>query len=337
MDFSTTYLGLPLRNPLIAGASPLTGRLDSVRALEDAGAAAIVLPSLFEEQIDAEAIAVTRAEDAHLDSFGEAISYLPDPEEFRIGPEDYLEHLRAARAAVDIPVIASLNGTTRGGWLAFARELEQAGAHALELNVYYVATDPDESGERIEAHICDMLREVRAAIGIPIAVKLSPFYTSFAHLALRLKEAGATGLVLFNRFFEPDIDTEDLETLAHLRLSDPSELLLRLRWLAILSGTVDVSLAVTGGVHSAIDAVKSLMCGAHAIQLVSVLLRRGPAALGALLEETARWLEEHEYGSAAELIGCMNLTRCPDPKAFERGNYMHILHTWEQAAGRLIR
>lgn len=331
ISLSTTYLGLSLNNPIVAGAGPLTNTADSARRLEDAGVGAIVMPSLFEEQIDAEALATTAAMETHMDSFGEAISFIPDPEAYRIGPHDYLERLRQIKQAVNIPVIGSLNGSTRGGWLSYARSIEQAGADAIELNVYYVPADCDESGEQIERHVREMVREVREAVGIPVAVKLSPFYTSLGHFALRLQEAGASGLVLFNRFFEPDIDIEELDTLSELRLSDSVELLLRLRWVAILRGQLNASLAVTGGVHSTSDVIKSIMCGADAVQMVSELLRHGPERVAVILDELAAWAEEHGYASLDEMRGSMSMQRCPDPEAFERGNYIRILQTWGPA------
>ncbi|RMH14796.1 MAG: dihydroorotate dehydrogenase-like protein, partial [Planctomycetota bacterium] len=303
IDLSTNYLGLRLTNPIIAGASPMTNSVDSAKRLEDAGAGAIVMPSLFEEQIDAEALATTAALESHMDSFGEAVSFMPEPEEYRIGPDDYLDRLRQIKEALDVPVIASLNGSTRGGWLSYAKSLEQAGADALELNVYYVPTDGDESGEQIEQHIREMVSEVRRGIAIPIAVKLSPFYTSLTNFALQLQGAGASGLVLFNRFFEPDIDIEELDTISELRLSEPVELLLRLRWVAILFGQVVCSLSVTGGVHSAADVIKSIMCGADTVQMASELLRRGHDRIAQVLDECAAWAEEHEYESLEQMRG----------------------------------
>ncbi len=325
MDLSTRYLGLDLPHPFMPGASPLVDDLDTVRRLEDAGAAAIVMHSLFEEQLMREQIATDWHMSAPADSFAEALSYLPDPESFSLGPEGYLEQLGRIRRAVAVPVIGSLNGTTLGGWLEYARLIEEAGADALELNVYRLAADPDESGDEIERQTIEMVRAVRDKVRIPLAVKLSPFYTAFAHFARRLDEAGADGLVLFNRFYQADIDLEELEAVRTLQLSDSSELLLRLRWLAILSGRLEASLAVTGGVHTAVDAVKAVLCGADAVQLVSALLRHGPEHLAAIRRDTEEWLVEHEYESLAQMRGSMNLERCPDPEAYERANYMHIL------------
>lgn len=328
MDLSTRYLGLRLPHPLIVGASPLGDTLDGVRRLEDAGAAAIVLRSLFEEQVDTEALAHHHAAERHAHSHGEAQSYFPEPDACVFGPDQYLGHLQAVKQAVGIPVIGSLNGYTPGGWLDYARQLEQAGADALELNLYFVATDAGESGAELEEQAIWMVREVRGSLRIPFAVKLSPFYTALANFALRLQEAGADGLVLFNRFFETDLDPDELEVRARLHLSDSRELLLRLRWLAVLSGIVDTSLAASGGVHTAADAVKAVMAGADAVQLVSVLLQRGPQALTDIRNGMADWLVEHEYQSLRQMQGSMGLDRAPDPKAFERANYMRVLQTW---------
>ena len=329
MNLSTKYLGFDLPHPFMTGASPLVDDLDLVRRLEDAGAAAIVMHSLFEEQLVSEQLATNDYMSAPADSFAEALSYMPSPEDFRLGPEEYLRQLSDVKAAVDVPVIASLNGTTLGGWLDYARLMAEAGADALELNVYQIATDPNEPGDALEKRTLEMLRAVKKEVKIPVAVKLSPFHTSMAHFARQLDEAGADGMVIFNRFYQADIDVEELEAARTLRLSDPSELLLRLTWLAILSGRVNASLAVTGGVHGALDAVKAIMTGAHAVQLVSALLLHGPEHLRTIREALEVWMEEHEYDSVEQMRGSMNLVHCPDPKAFERANYMHILQSWK--------
>jgi len=290
MDLSTTYLGLNLAHPLMPGASPLVDDLDMVKRLEDAGASAIVMHSLFEEQIHREQMATFEDLDAHAHAHAEAHSYLPEPYEFALGPGQYLEQIRRIKAAVRLPVIASLNGTTASGWLEYAKLIQQAGADALELNVYYMATDPKESGEQVEQRTLEMIREVKKSVSIPVAVKLSPFFSSLVHFACDLDEAEVDGLVLFNRFYQPDIDIENLEVVPRLQLSDSSELLLRLRWLAVLSGSVWASLAVSGGVHTPEDAIKSVMAGAHAVQLVSALLKQGPEHLRVVLDGMRRFM-----------------------------------------------
>jgi dihydroorotate dehydrogenase (fumarate) len=328
MDLSTEYLGFKLPHPLMPGASPLVEDLDMVRRLEDAGAAAIVMESLFEEQILAEQGVAHRHVEAHAESFAEARSYLPAPSAFHLGSEEYLEQIRKIKKAVRVPVIASLNGSSRGGWIDYARQIEHAGADALELNVYSLATATDVGGEEIERETIELVLAVRAAVGLPLAVKLSPFYSSLPHFAGRLQRAGVNGLVLFNRFYQPDIDIERLEVERTLVLSDSSELPLRLRWLAILSGRLKVSLAVTGGVHTCFDAIKAIMAGAHAVQIVSALLKHGPEHLGVIRRQMSAWLEEHEYESLRQMQGSMGLSSCPDPRSYERANYMQILQSW---------
>jgi dihydroorotate dehydrogenase (fumarate) len=329
MDLSTTYMGFELPHPLVAGAGPMSDHPDSAKRLEDAGAAAIVMRSLFEEQINEEILATHESLEMPADSFGEATSYLPDPPEFVMGPEEYLNQLSRVIEAVNIPVFGSLNGSTLGGWLEYAKLIEQAGAQALELNVYDVAADPSETGEAIERRLIEMVATVKTTLKIPLAVKLSPFYTSLANLASRIVEAGADAIVVFNRFFEPDVDFAELELQSHLLLSTSAELPLRLRWLALLSGRIDASLAVTGGVHSAEDAIKAVMCGAHAVQVVSAALKRGPACFGEMREAMSEWLMLNEYESLRQAQGSLGLLRCPNPKALERGNYMHMLQTWD--------
>lgn len=331
MNLKTKYLGFDLPHPFFPGASPLVDDLDMVRRLEDAGAAAITMRSLFEEQIVGEELATVRALEQPAESFAEALTYLPEPEDFALGPDAYLEQLQRIKGAVSVPVIASLNGTTRGGWLEFARLIRQAGADALELNVYELVTDPMESGEDVEQRTLEVVFAVREAVGdLPIAVKLSPFYTSLPNFARRLDRTGVGGLVLFNRFYQADIDVEELEVERSLHLSDSSELLLRLRWLAVLEGQVRADLAASGGVHQVEDAVKALMCGADAVQVVSALLKAGPARLAHLKAGLAEWLEAHEYENLDQLRGSMSLARCPDPHAFERANYMHLLQSWRR-------
>lgn len=332
MDLTTNYMGFHLRFPVIVGASPLSDRLDRVRRLEDAGAGAVVLRSLFEEQLTSESIATHAAlyDSAH--SYAEAGTYLPEPDDFVLGPDEYLNHLSNVRKAVDIPVFASLNGTTLGGWTRYAALMEQAGADALELNLYHVITDPDISGQEIENEAANIVRSIVSGLRIPVAAKLSPSYTSLANFARRLNQCGASGLVLYNRYYEPDIDTETLDSAPHLSLSTSSELPSRLRWIGILHDRVEASLAVTGGVHTAIDVIKSMMCGAHAVQMVSALLLNGPEYLVKLRSDIDIWLQEHEYQSLRQLCGSMSLARCPRPAVYGRGNYMHLLQTWPEEA-----
>jgi dihydroorotate dehydrogenase (fumarate) len=331
MNLTTTYLGFSLPHPLMPGASPMVDDLDMVRRLEDAGAAAIVMHSLFEEQIEA----LPAGRQAGLeDSFGESVPYMPARPVFALGPDRYLEQLRRIREAVSVPVIASLNGVTPSGWLAYALLLEEAGASALELNIYHVPTDPHEDGAAVEARVLDAFRAVRAAVRLPLAVKLSPFYSSLAHLARALDDLGADGLVLFNRFYQPDIDPEALDVVPTLQLSDPAELRLRLRWLAILHGRVSSALALSGGVHTGLDAVKAVLAGAHAVQMVSALLRHGPERLTVVRGALERWLEEHGYDSLAQAHGSLSMLRCPDPTAFERANYLRIMQSWRGGLGR---
>ncbi|HEY5677784.1 MAG TPA: dihydroorotate dehydrogenase-like protein [Myxococcales bacterium] len=328
MNLKTEYLGLKLDSPLMPGASPLPDSLDMVRRLEDAGASAIVMRSLFEEQITREMTGKIEVVESHEESFAEALSYFPKASEFSLGPDEYLDQLRSICEAVSVPVIGSLNGITARGWLDYARQIEETGADALELNVYYLATDPAEDTLAVERRTLEIVRAVRAALRIPIAVKLSPFFSALPHFVRQLQEAGADGLVLFNRFYQPDIDVENLEAEPTLHLSDPSELLLRLRWLAIVAPIVRIPLAASGGVHSGMDAIKAVMAGASAVQVVSALLKKGPEHLRTLRLEMERWMEEHEYESLRQMLGSMSLAHCPDPNAFSRANYMRILQSW---------
>jgi dihydroorotate dehydrogenase (fumarate) len=330
LDLSTTYLGLRLAHPLMPGAGPLVDDLDVVRRLEDAGAAAIVMHSLFEEQVVAEELALDRGLEGWDEVHAEATTYLPrGATGFRLGPHEYLEQLRRIKAAVAVPVIGSINGVSEGRWLEYARWVEAAGADALELNTYHMATDPLEVAAAVERRTVDLLRAVKAQVRIPVAVKLAPFYTALPSFARALEEAGADGLVLFNRFYQPDIDVERLEVVPALRLSDPSELPLRVRWLAVLSPLLArTSLACSGGVHGPLDALKAVMAGAHAVQMTSALLQRGPEHLREVLEGLRTWLEEHEYASLAQARGSMSHARCPNPQALERANYVRVLHSW---------
>jgi dihydroorotate dehydrogenase (fumarate) len=328
MNLETKYLGFKLDSPFMPGASPLADSLDVVRRLEDAGASAIVMRSLFEEQITREMTGSFHAVEAHAESSAEASSYLPKASEFALGPDEYLDQLRGICEAVRVPVIASLNGFTVSGWLDYAKQIQEAGADALELNVYYLPTDPEEGSDAVERRTLDVVQAVKGALAIPIAVKLSPFFSALPHFVRELERAGADGIVLFNRFYQPDIDAENLAAEPTLVLSDPSELLLRLRWLAIVAPKAKVPLAISGGVHSGLDAIKSVMAGASAVQVVSALLKKGPEHLRTMRVEMERWMEQHEYESLEQMRGNMSLARCPDPTAFSRANYMRILQSW---------
>jgi dihydroorotate dehydrogenase (fumarate) len=330
MDLSTKYLGLTLPHPLIVGASPLAVDVDVVRRLEDAGAAAIVMPSLFEEQITRENLGIVHDLLVDDPSSSDTLDQFPRAEDYLLAPDRYLEHVRRLKATLSMPVIASLNGTTPEGWLSYARQIEDAGADALELNFYHVATDARESGAQVEHRLIDLVRRVKQTVTIPVAVKLSPFFSSLSHLARELDAARADGLVLFNRFYQPDIDPEMLLAVPRLHLSTRSELLLRVRWLAILYGTVDASLAATGGVHTGTDVLKAVMAGAHAVQVVSALLVHGPVHLAHMRREFASWLEQNDYESLRQAQGSVSLIRSADPEAFERGNYLRILQTWRR-------
>lgn len=328
MDLRTRWLGLELAHPLVLGASPLTQTLDATREAEAGGAAAIVLHSCFEEQIRREAEASWEALDRHSHTSAEAMSYFPDESLFSTGPTAYLRHLEKVKAAVRVPVVASLNGATLSGWVHYARQLEAAGADALELNLYFVATDPEESPNEVEDRVVAIASSVVADVRIPVSVKLSPFHSSLPHLLRRLERGGVRGAVLFNRFYQPDIEIETLETVPRLTLSDPRDLLLRLRWLALLYGRTGLGLAATGGVHRVEDVVKAIMAGADVVQLTSSLLRHGPSHLGTLRDGVERWFREHEYDSLGQARGSMSLLRTPDPAAYERANYARILQGW---------
>jgi dihydroorotate dehydrogenase (fumarate) len=328
MDLKTKYLGFELKNPIVVGACPLCTSIDSIQALAEAGAGAIVLPSLFEEEIMAAARAAMEIESAGA-GFAEASSYLPDPEGYHIGPGQYLDHLVAAKKAVDIPIIGSLNGTSAGGWTNYSKKMEDAGADALELNTYLLPFDVDETGAEVEQRTIDIVKAVKDTVSIPVSVKLSPFFSSLPNLVKRLEEVGTDGVVIFNRFYQPDIDIENLEVVPNLRLSTADELRLRLRWLAVLSAQTGVSLSATGGAHSAVDVIKAVMCGAHSVQLVSALLIHGPDHIGRTLDAMEFWLKDHEYESLEQMQGSMSLAKAENPKAFARANYMKMLDSWE--------
>lgn len=327
MDTTTQYLGLTLKCPLMPGASPLVGDLSMVRRLEDAGAGAIVMHSLFEEQIVGEQLATYSATEMPKEYYAEAQSYLPEPDEFTLGPESYLEQIRRIKSAVAVPVIGSLNGSTHGGWLKYAKLIADAGADALELNIYDLPSDTEEDGAAIEKRIVELVGEVSRDLDIPVAVKLAPFYTAMANFAARLRDAGADGLVMFNRLYQPDIDTEELE-LVRVNPVGLGDLPLRLRWLGLLFGKVGCDLAASGGVTTANDAVKAIMAGADAVQMVSALLMHGPEYLGRVKQAMAAWMDDHEYESLEQMRGSMSRLRCPDPTAYDRANYMRTLQSW---------
>jgi len=328
MDTRTRFIGLDLPHPFVAGASPMANFMDTVRRLEDAGAAALIMNSLFEEQILHHQSGVEEHILSHMDAFAEATSYFPASLDFALGPDKYLEHLAALKQAVGIPVIASLNGVNLGSWIDYARLMQQAGADAIELNLYFLPTDPDTDARAIEDRCVEVVAAVRAATSLPIAVKLSPFFTSLPHFAKRLIDAGANGLVLFNRYYQPDIRIEDLEMVRSLRLSGSADIHLRLRWIGLLYGRVTRDLAVTGGVHTVEDAIKAIMAGSACVQMVSSLLKNGPEHLTTIRDGVTAWLVEHEYESLSQMTGSMSYFHTPNPEAIERSNYMKILQSW---------
>ncbi len=328
MKLNTKYMGLELKNPLVPSASPLSKSLDSLRELEDVGAGAVVLYSLFEEQIEFEGMEMDHYLEYGSESYSESLSYFPQPGEFTRGPEEYLEHVRKCKEALDIPVIASLNGASAGGWVDYAKKIEEAGADGLELNVYFMPTDPQTAASEVEETYIDIVGEVCQKVSMPIAVKLHPFLTSVPAMSRRLVDAGAKGLALFNRFYEPDIDPEKLEVISDLQLSTPYDARLALRWIGILHKRVAADLAATSGVHSGRDAVKLMMAGAQVVHLCSALLKHGPARLRRVREEIIGWMEEHEYASVEDLTGSMSQKSCPDPTAFERANYIKVLQSY---------
>jgi dihydroorotate dehydrogenase (fumarate) len=327
-DLSTTYLGLNLKNPLVASASPLSKKLDRAKKLEDAGISAIVMYSLFEEQIIHESLELDHFLNRGSDSFPEALSYLPDGGMYGISPEKYLNQLAAIKKALKIPVIGSLNGVSKGGWTSYARKIEEAGADALELNVYYIATDLDMSSGDIEDTQVELVAEVKSAINIPLAVKISPFVTSIPNFAKRLVEAGADGLVLFNRFYQPDFDLDELEIVHSLDLSTSSDLRLPLRWISILHGKINTDFALTSGVHSYTDVLKAMMSGAKVAMMASNLLHSGEQAISPMLNALEAWMQEREYESIQQMQGSMSQKSVKEPAAFERANYMKVLNSF---------
>jgi dihydroorotate dehydrogenase (fumarate) len=337
MDLTTTYMGMTLKNPIVPSASPLSESTDNIRRMEDGGAAAVVMYSLFEEQITLESQQLDHYLSYGVDSFAEALSYFPDMETYRVGPDDYLDLISQAKQSVDIPIIGSLNGVSTGGWIEYARKIEEAGADGLELNVYYLPTDLYLTSAEVEQMYVDILRDVKKSISIPVAMKLSPYFSTTANLAYRLAEAGADALVLFNRFYQPDFDLESLEVVPHLVLSNSHELRLPLRWVAILYGRVSVDLAITSGVHTYEDVLKGLMAGAKVTMLASELLQNGIHRISEILDDMSHWMEECEYESVAQMQGSMSQQNVAEPAAFERANYMKVLQSWRpEPGGRLI-
>jgi dihydroorotate dehydrogenase (fumarate) len=328
MDLTTKYLGLDLKNPIIAGASPLSNNIDTVKILEDKGAAAVVMYSLFEEQINHEAQELDTFLTQGTESFAEAISYFPEPDQFHsLGGEDYLNKIAKLKKAVDIPIIASLNGVSAGGWMKYAKQMQEAGTDALELNIYYIPTDTFLTGAEVEKIYLDDLKTVRSHIDIPVAIKLSPYFSSFANMAVKLDDAGANGLVLFNRFYQPDINLDTLEVTPDLQFSSSYELRFPLRWLAILYGKVKASLAATTGIHEGTDVLKAVMAGADAVQLASVLLKQGVKHVEVILNDMKKWMQEKEYESIEQMKGSMSYKSVAEPAAYTRANYMKTLQS----------
>lgn len=337
-DLTTTYLGMKLKHPVVPSASPLSESLDKIKRLEDAGASAVVMYSLFEEQIVGESHLLDHYLSYGAESFAEALHYFPELDSYNVGPEGYLDLIRRAKESVAIPIIGSLNGVSTGGWVEYARMIEQAGADALELNIYYIPTDPALTGAEVEQMYLDVVRDVKANISIPLAVKVGPFFSSFANMAMRLAKAGADGLVIFNRFYQPDFDLERLEVVPNLTLSNSHELRLPLRWVSILYGKVPVDFAITRGVHTYEDVLKGVMAGASVTMMASELLRNGVQRIGLIVQEVARWLEEHEYQSLMQARGSMSQQNVAEPAAFERANYMKVLQSWKfDPTGVLLR
>jgi dihydroorotate dehydrogenase (fumarate) len=328
IDLSTTYLGLKLKNPLVASSSPMCEDLGNVRRMEDAGASAVVLHSLFEEQIELESDELDRFIQQGAELSPEAATHFPELTGKVMGPEGYLKHIAKCKQAVKIPIIASLNGTTKGGWVGYAKEMQQAGADALELNIYYICADPNRTGDQVEQQYVDLVKAIKAEVKIPVAVKLGPYFSSMPNMAKKLDAAGANGLVLFNRFYQPDYNLETLEVVPNLILSNSHDLFLRLHWTAVIYGTVKADLALTGGVHTAGDVVKSMMAGARVAMMTSALLKRGISYLDTLSTELLIWMGEHEYDSIKQMQGSMSRNAVPQPKAFERANYLKVLSSY---------
>jgi len=330
MNLTTTYLGLTLKNPLVPSSSPLTGSRDGLRALEDAGASAVVLSSLFEERIVLDELDMHDHLDSSIGSSAEAMSYVPEPGRYQLGAEAYLERVSWAKRALDIPIIASLNGTSVGGWMRYAKEIEDAGADALELNMYHLPADIDEQGRDVEKLYLDALKAVKTAVSIPVAMKLSPYFSAIGNMARQFTDNGASGLVLFNRFYQPDLDIENLDVTPHLVLSDHRALRLPLRWVAMLYGRIDADFAITSGIHTSEDVLKGLMAGAKITMMASALLQNGSSHLTTLVQEIEQWMEEHEYESVVQMQGSLSQLNSASPAMYERANYMKVLNQYRK-------
>jgi dihydroorotate dehydrogenase (fumarate) len=330
-------MGMTLRHPVVPSASPLSQSLDGMRRMEDAGASAIVMYSLFEEQIAAESQALDHYLTYGTESFGEALSYFPEMAHYNVGPQEYLTLLSKAKAALDIPIIGSLNGVSTGGWIEYARYIEEAGADGLELNIYFIPTEPHMTSDQVEQMYLDVVRDVKASVKIPVAVKLGPYFSAFAHMAMRLHVAGANALVLFNRFYQPDFDLDALEVTPNLVLSSSTELRLPLRWVAMLYGRVPTDFAITSGVHTYSDVLKGVMAGANVTMMASELLRNGVGRIGTIVQELTDWMEQNEYESITQMRGSMSQQNVAEPAAFERANYMKVLASWRQDPTGLLR
>lgn len=330
MDLTVRYMGFTLKNPLVASPSPFCENLDKIEKMASAGASMIVLHSLFEEQLRTESEGLNRNLTAGTESFAEALSYFPEPDQYKLNREQYLTHIQKAKQAVDIPILASLNGISTGGWIQYAREIESAGADGLELNIYFIPTDPGSQGHQVEQLYIQLVKDITASLNIPVAIKVSPYFSAPANILSRLDQAGADALVLFNRFYQPDIDLEQLEIRSDLSLSHPDELRLRLRWAAILSPILKADLAVTGGVHSSDDVLKAMMAGANVAMMTSAVLKNGPMHFRRVLDGITGWMEKNGYESIQQMQGSLNMKHVKDPAAYERANYMKILGSWQE-------
>lgn len=337
MDLRTTYMGMKLENPLVPSASPLSKNTETIERMAEAGAGAIVMHSLFEEQLTGSSLEMDHFLEHGTESFGEALSYLPEWDVYDVGPDTYLEHIRTATERVHIPIIGSLNGTSNSGWVNFARQIEQAGADALELNIYHIPTDPGISGQEVEQMYLDVIKSVCDTVKIPVAVKFGPFFSSIPHITAEMINAGAKGLVMFNRFYQPDIDIDELEVIPNLILSDSTELRLPLRWTAILNGRLDADIAITSGIHSGTDVIKGLLAGASVTMMASELLRNGIGRIGEIRADLLAWMEENDYESVEQMRGSMSQHHVREPEAFERANYVKVLQSFKpDPTGKLI-